>query len=435
MRASLKKDERRHVFIIGCKGIPARYGGFETFADHLVRGSRDPGIVWHVACQLSGEGADITSAATAWSQMDQTFTTHPEGEEIGTVFFIRVHSKLGKAKAIFYDVDAMTYAIEYCENHREIQNPVFYLLAYRIGPWMGHFARRIHRLGGQLFLNPDGHEWMRRKWSRPVRIYWKISENMSVRKADKVICDSRAIKDYIDRKYRHRDVMFIPYGADMPEESELAGTEAGSAPGELSSGEGSRRPGRDPVEDRYDSWLSSHSVSERKYCLCVGRFVPENNYDVIIREFMSVKSDMKLILITTANDELKAAIDEATGFSGDDRIQICTPLYDEKLLTRIRAGSFAYIHGHEVGGTNPSLLESLAASPLCMVLDVPFNREVTGDSAIYWTKEPGSMGNALKKACSMPREELARLRELAGERIKDDYSWPSVIKKYEALFR
>ena len=177
MCASLKKDERRHVFIIGCKGIPARYGGFETFADHLVRGSRDPGIVWHVACQLSGEGADITSAATAWSQMDQTFTTHPEGEEIGTVFFIRVHSKLGKAKAIFYDVDAMTYAIEYCEKHREIQNPVFYLLAYRIGPWMGHFARRIHRLGGQLFLNPDGHEWMRRKWSRPVRIYWKISEN------------------------------------------------------------------------------------------------------------------------------------------------------------------------------------------------------------------------------------------------------------------
>lgn len=423
MCASVKTDERRHVFILGCKGIPARYGGFETFADHLVRGSRDPGIVWHVACQLSGEGADVTSAATAWSQMDQTFTTHPEGEEIGTVFFIRVHTKLGKAKAIFYDVDAMTYAIEYCEKHPEIKNPVFYLLAYRIGPWMGHFRRRIHRLGGQLYLNPDGHEWMRRKWSRPVRIYWKLSEILSVRKADKIVCDSRAIKDYIDRKYHHKDVVFIPYGADIPEGM-------GRDSGDVQKGSG-----WDPVEARYQGWLSSVSASEGRYCLCVGRFVPENNYDIIIREFMSFKADMKLILITTSNDELKAHIDEQTGFSGDSRIQICTPLYDEKLLTRIRAGSFAYIHGHEVGGTNPSLLESLAASPLCLVLDVPFNREVTEDSALYWNKEPGSMREALERASGMSGDELMKLRKRAEERIEEDYSWPSVIEKYETLFK
>ncbi|MCR5303960.1 MAG: hypothetical protein K6E33_05295, partial [Lachnospiraceae bacterium] len=191
----------------------------------------------------------------------------------------------------------------------------------------------------------------------------------------------------------------------------------------------------DPVEAQYRDWLSTVSASEGNYLICVGRFVPENNYDVIIREFMACKKDMKLILITTINDALRESIDSELGFSKDPRVLISLPVYNERLLTRIRAGSFAYVHGHEVGGTNPSLLESLAASPLCLVLDVPFNHEVSADSGIYWTKEEGSLKNAIEKALAMTPSEKASVREKAIRRINEAYSWGSVIDRYEKLFK
>ena len=104
--------------------------------------------------------------------------------------------EIGAAQAIYYDIAALNYCCDYIKaNH--IENPIVYILACRIGPFAGYFKKKIHKLGGKVYLNPDGHEWKRQKWSAPIRRYWKMSEKLMVKHADKVICDSVNIERYI----------------------------------------------------------------------------------------------------------------------------------------------------------------------------------------------------------------------------------------------
>lgn len=121
----------------------------------------------------------------------------------------------GPQKAIFYDVDAIKYSIDYIKKYN-LKEPVIYVLACRIGPFIGKFKRQIHELGGQLYVNPDGHEWKRAKWSAPVRKYWKISERLMVKNADLLICDSIGIENYIKEDYKKYNpkTTFIAYGAE-----------------------------------------------------------------------------------------------------------------------------------------------------------------------------------------------------------------------------
>lgn len=119
----------------------------------------------------------------------------------------------------------------------------------------------------------------------------------------------------------------------------------------------------------------------------MGRFVPENNYETMIREFMKSNSKKDFVLIT--NVEQNKFYDQLlkdTGFDKDPRVKFVGTVYDQELLKYIRENAFAYFHGHEVGGTNPSLLEALASTKLNLLLDVGFNREVGENGAIYWKK-------------------------------------------------
>ena len=127
---------------------------------------------------------------------------------------------IGPAVAIYYDVAALQYCCEYIKKH-QIENPIVYILACRIGPFMAHYYKKIHKLGGKIYLNPDGHEWMRAKWSAPIRKYWKISEKQMVKYCDLVICDSINIEKYIHRCYDNKGLCgqnpqttFIAYGAE-----------------------------------------------------------------------------------------------------------------------------------------------------------------------------------------------------------------------------
>lgn len=122
--------------------------------------------------------------------------------------------------AIYYDLAALNYCCDYIKkNHTE--NAIVYILACRIGSFMAHFYKRIHKHGGKVYLNPDGHEWMRAKRSVPIRKYWKISEQMMVRYSDLAICDSVNIEKDIHKCYNSKGfkgsnpkTTFIAYGAD-----------------------------------------------------------------------------------------------------------------------------------------------------------------------------------------------------------------------------
>lgn len=388
-------DGVKHVYIVGCKGIPARYGGFETFVEKLTENRASDGIRYHVACAVD--------------EMPE----EPEYEHNGAHCFCVEWRPIGAARAVAYDLDALGWAIRHAERNG-VERPVFYVLACRIGPFVGRFARRIRKMGGALLVNPDGHEWMRAKWSAPVRRYWKVSEAGMVKHADLLVCDSRTIERYIREEYARfsPETTYIAYGAD-------------TAPSRLSDD--------DPA---FAGWLERNGLEPGGYYLAVGRFVPENNYETMIREFMASGTRRPFALVTGVDEGFLDELEKRTGFRGDPRIRFVGTVYDQELLKKVREGAFAYLHGHEVGGTNPSLLEALASTRLSLLLDVGFNREVAEDAALYWTKEEGDLARLIGVVeepgfeacvCEFDRASLSRIRGC--------FTWRLIADTYESLFR
>ena len=125
-----------------------------------------------------------------------------------------------------------------------------------------------------------------------------------------------------------------------------------------------------------------------------------------------------------------AELDNKLHFSKDKRIKFVGTVYDKELLKKIRENAYAYFHGHEVGGTNPSLLEALGATKLNLLLGVGFNREVAEDAALYWTKEDGNFATLIDKADALSEEEIELLGQKAKNRIKDAYSWEYICQRY-----
>ena len=387
----LNDSSVQHVFIVGSKGIPGNYGGYETFVDRLTEyHQNNPNLKYHVACKAKDT---------------KTFEYHN-----ADCFDVKVPS-IGPAQAIYYDVAALNQCVRYIKRHN-IQHPIVYILACRIGPFAAHFQRVIHKLGGKLYINPDGHEWMRAKWGAPVRKYWKISEQLMTKHCDLLICDSKNIEKYIHDEYGKYNpkTTFIAYGAET-RKSKLADD--------------------DP---KLIAWYKEKGLSPKSYYLVVGRFVPENNYETMIREFMKSHSKRDFALITNVSDKFLEELKEKTHFDQDPRIKFVGTVYDKELLMKIRENAYGYFHGHEVGGTNPSLLEALGSTDLNLLLDVGFNREVAEDSALYWTKQSGNLASLIDWADGMNADEISELGKKASLRIVEAYSWQHIADEYEGCF-
>lgn len=381
----------QHIFIVGSKGIPGNYGGYETFVDRLTEyHQNNPNLKYHVACKAKDT---------------KTFEYHN-----ADCFDVKVPS-IGPAQAIYYDVAALNQCVRYIKRHN-VQHPIVYILACRIGPFAAHFQRVIHKLGGKLYINPDGHEWMRAKWSAPVRKYWKISERLMTKHCDLLICDSKNIEKYIHDEYGKYNpkTTFIAYGAET-RKSKLADD--------------------DP---KLIAWYKEKGLSPKSYYLVVGRFVPENNYETMIREFMKSHSKRDFALITNVSDKFLEELKEKTHFDQDPRIKFVGTVYDKELLMKIRENAYGYFHGHEVGGTNPSLLEALGSTDLNLLLDVGFNREVAENSALYWTKQSGNLASLVDWADGMNADEISELGKKASLRIVEAYSWQHIADEYEGCF-
>lgn len=388
------KNEEQHVFIIGSKGIPAKYGGFETFVENLTAKRQDSKIKYHVACM------------TDEKEKKEKEYNHAR------CFFIRVPN-IGPAKAVYYDIMALKNCITYIrENH--IKNAIVYILACRIGPFMAHYKKSLKKLGARVYVNPDGHEWKRAKWNAAIKKYWKFSEKLMVKHADLLICDSLNIEKYIKETYKKYQphTTFIAYGSDV-QKSILKDD-----------------------DEKIVSWYQEKELKPYEYYLIVGRFVPENNYETMIREFMKSHTEKKLAIITNVEkNKFYQELQDKLHFEQDERIQFVGTVYDAELLKKIREQAYGYLHGHEVGGTNPSLLEALDSTKLNLLLAVGFNQEVGQDSALYWTKEEGNLANLLEKSDKMTKQQIEEYAEKSSKRIQEAYNWNKIIKDYEDIFR
>ncbi|WEV45407.1 DUF1972 domain-containing protein [Streptococcaceae bacterium ESL0687] len=375
----------QHVFIIGSRGLPAKYGGFETFVDELVSNQKSAEIKYHVANLSDRE--------------NKSHYTYKGAD----VFNIKSRN-LGGARVIFYDLDAINYSLEIIRKEG-IKNPIFYILGNTIGAFITPMVKKIHAVGGLVFVNPDGLEWRRSKWNYPVRKYLKYAERKMVEQTDLIIADNQGIEDYLKLEYKKPfKSTVLAYGTD---------TEMGINP-DL-------------------SWFEKQAIASDGYYLVVGRFVPENNYEAVIRSFMASTTEKDLVIVTNKDDgDLYETLLKSTGFDKDSRIKFVGTVYDKDTLKAIRERAFAYIHGHEVGGTNPSLLEAMWSSKLNLVLDVDFNRNVTLDSARYWQKD--SLTDLINKVDVFDEAERIPYRQMSRKIVCDNYTWQGIVNKYEELF-
>ncbi len=379
----------KNIFIIGSKGIPARYGGFETFVDKLTFYKKSNEINYHVSCLCDNSEEFIHNNSRCFN------VKTPE---------------VGSGRAVVYDVLALRKCIKYIK-HNKVENPIIYILACRIGPVMWYYKNQLKRLNCKVYVNPDGHEWKRSKWNAAIRGYWKLSEKYMVKHADLLICDSISIEKYIKEDYKqfNPQTTFIAYGADIV--------------------------GKEAADEIKNQWYSRFDIKEKEYYLIVGRFVPENNYETMIKEFMKSSIQKDLVIITNhEGNKLYEELNNKLNFNNDKRIKFVGTVYDQELLYSIRKGAYGYLHGHEVGGTNPSLLEALAVTDLNLLLDVGFNREVGRYGAVYFTKEEMNLAKLLDELDLVEEKLIEEKGRKAKERISSAYTWDYIVDKYEELF-
>lgn len=407
----------QHVFIIGSKGLGS-YGGYETFVDKLIeyhqnhiKYGRNKRIKYYIACKSNGDGSmDLDKLEGVYKLSDREFLYHN-----AHCFKIKVPN-IGAAQAIYYDVKALNEFCRFIKKYN-IHHPIVYILACRIGPFIPYFQKKIHKLGGKLFLNPDGHEWKRAKWSKPVQTYWRVSERIMVKYCDLVICDSINIEKYIHKCYDRKGIhgespktTFIAYGAET------------------------RKSILSDNDPDFVDWLKNKGLKPGDYYLTVGRFVPENNYSTMIKEFMQSHSTRDFAIITTANNDFLRELEEKLHFKNDPRIKFVGTVYNKELLMKIREKAYGYFHGHEVGGTNPSLLEALSSTNINLLFDVGFNREVAQNTAFYWNKEVGNLASLIDTVEQFSEKEAAEYGEKAKQRVKEAYSWDFISGRYAEVF-
>jgi glycosyltransferase involved in cell wall biosynthesis len=356
--------------LLGARGIPARYGGFETFAERLAVGLAERGFQVTVFC----EGKEGQPSATF------------HGVEL------RYHSApaLGPLQTIVYDLKCLWSA--------RTGFDVVYMLGYGVAPFCA--LPRLWRT--TVWINPDGVEWARAKWSTPAKLYFRGMEWFSVRAVNRVIADADAIAAHLERRHGPLSACsVIPYGCEIV-----------SAP-------------PDPAQ------LQKWDLKPDGYYLVVCRLEPENHVLEILQAFRKSHSMRQLVVVgdhgasTPYVKELRAV--------RDPRIRMIGTVYDAPALTALRCGAFAYLHGHSVGGTNPSLLEAMGCGNLILAHDNPFNRETLGEDGLYFSTVEDL--TATVDSVESGAEELARLRADARERARTHYNWTDVIDRYAELLR
>lgn len=359
------------IAIIGTRGIPANYGGFETFAENL-------------STRLVQKGHEVTVYCRANN--------------------IRIKERVYKGvrlvvlpslKHKYFDTIAHTFFSVFHVLFTRVQ------IAYFCNPINSVFTFIPRLFGKKTIINVDGLEWKRGKWNRLGKAAHKISEYLATVFPNKIVTDSKTIRDYYRVKFG-RETEYISYGADISE----------------------RMHG--------GPFLRLLSLKEKGYILYVSRLEPENNAHVLIEAYEKVKGDMPLVIVGDAPHS-KYYINKIKS-TKDPRIKFLGSIYGERYFELLR-NAFAYVHGNEVGGTNPALLEAMASGNCVIVNGVSFNKEVIGDSGLSY--EPGNrndLKNKIEYLLDHPRD-VERYGMLAVERIKKYYNWDNVINKTEKLMK
>ena len=365
----MPQSEVPKIAVLGTRGIPAKYGGFETFAEALAIG-------------LSRKGCDVTVFCERSAEIPS-----PTYQGVTLVHFRA--PRLGPLSTIIFDLKCLL------ESRRGFD--IVYMLGYGAAP----FCLIPRLFGRRVWINMDGVEWKRSKWSWSGRVYLRAMERIAVMAANRVIADAAAIKDHLEARYgRLKKCDVIAYGAHVTREADISGVEhfAGLEPG--------------------------------GYYLVVCRMEPENHVREIIEGFEASESPYPLVVvggISEQTDYVRELLERDS-----ERVRFVGAIYDQKLLTSLRFHARAYIHGHSVGGTNPSLLESMGVGNIVLAHDNPFNREVLGPHGSFFLNAE-QLAESVRFVDQLPLANRLEIAEKMCKRIVDCYGWQRIVDQYWML--
>jgi glycosyltransferase involved in cell wall biosynthesis len=363
-----------HIALIGTRGVPARYGGFETCVEEvgrrLVKAGHDV-VVYCRAVEGHGvEGRDAEPMLTSHEGMQLVHLPALRRKSLETLS----HTALSVAHVMRHPVDA----------------------AIVFNSANAPFLPLLRAKGVPVATHVDGLEWKRTKWQGAGRRYYRVAESMAVRWSDALIADAQGIADYYLEEFRAKTVL-IPYGAPI-------------------------------LTDERSDGLAEVGVEPGSYHLVVARFEPENHVDVIVDGYRRSSARKPLVVVGSAPyaDDYTARVHSLA----DDRVRFLGGVWDQTLLDQLYANSATYLHGHSVGGTNPSLLRAIGAGAPTIAFDVNFNREVLVGTGRYFASA-AHVAAELELAEEYP--EATRQRGIEGQRAASRYDWDDVAARYEQL--
>lgn len=351
------------IAFLGSRGIPARYGGFETFVEE-------------VAKRLVFLGAEVTVYCEG--------TSGPAEYEGVQLKYVAAHAP-GPFRTLWFDLCCLWRA------RRE--HDVVYMLGYAAALFC--FIPRV--FGSEVWINMDGLEWKRSKWGFLARAWLKWMEGLAFRAANQLIFDNFALREIVlARRATPVKTTVIEYGA--------------------------------PTVDQLPSktHLDRFGVRAGEYYLVVCRFEPENHVLEIAKAHFAAGIEDPLIIV--ANSDLGTRYVARCRRLGSERIRFVGPVYDQKVLLSLRAHCRAAIHGHSVGGTNPSLLEAMVCGKPILAHDNPFNRETLAASGTYW--QVGGLAEAWEKFDAEDSASVAWRGFAARKRAVEYFSWERIAAAY-----
>jgi len=361
-----------HIAMVGTRGVPARYGGFETAVEEIGRRLASAGHRVVVYCRTA-QGESAQDDAPARSHL---------GMEL-------VHLPAARKRSL-ETLSHTALSVGHLVRHRTDVAFVFNAANAPLLPVIR--AARI-----PVATHVDGLEWRRAKWGGAGRRYYRAAEALAVRWSDALIADAQGIADYYRREF-DAPTTLLTYGAPLIE----------------------------PGSDR----LAELGLEPGGYHLVVARFEPENHVDVIVDGYRRSPAAKPLVVVGSApySDEYTARVHGLA----DDRVRFLGGVWDQTQLDQLYGNCFTYLHGHSVGGTNPSLLRAIGAGAAVLAFDVDFNREVTAESGHYW-RSADDVAALLAAAEADPSgvyDDGIRARGLATR-----YDWDAVATGYEDLAR
>lgn len=358
-----------NLVVLGIRGVPAAHGGFETFAEKLSLHLISRGWTVVVYCQEDGDG--------------EIYESYWEGVH-------RIHipvARKGAAGTIIFDWRATWHALR--------QPGLILTLGYNTAVF-----NVLQRIKGQTnVINMDGIEWRRDKWGTVAKTWFWLNERVGCWVGNHLVADHPKIKDHLATRVREKKITMIPYGGD-----------------EILHADVSR--------------LTPYGVEPNEFSIIIARPEPENSLLEMVRAFSFKVRQHKLVVLgkfTPNENPFHLQVMEAAS----DEVLFVGAIYESSIVQALRFYSRFYLHGHRVGGTNPSLVEALGAGCAVIAHDNHFNRWVAGPEARYFSDE--STCAALFDQLLDDEQAIERMRSASRAQFHERFTWSEVLESYEVL--